>query len=42
MEFSKGEIICRGDLASPEGALMCDGYDDGAGCWRIRWAVGSN
>jgi hypothetical protein len=30
MKFSKGEIICRDDLAYPEGALVCDGYD-GAG-----------
>ena len=28
MKFSKGEIICRKDLAYPEGALVCDGYDD--------------
>jgi len=28
MKFSKGEVICRGDLAYPEGALVCDGYDD--------------
>jgi hypothetical protein len=28
MKFSKGEIICREDLAYPEGALVCDGYDD--------------
>ena|ERR1035437_2564603 len=28
MKFSKGEIICRGGLAYPEGALVCDGYDD--------------
>ena len=27
MKFSKGEIICREDLAYPEGALVCDGYD---------------
>jgi hypothetical protein len=28
MKFSKGEIIRREDLAYPEGALVCDGYDD--------------
>src|ERR1035438_638830 len=28
MKFSKGEIICREDLGCPEGALVCDGYDD--------------
>jgi hypothetical protein len=28
MKFSKGEVICREDLAYPEGALVCDGYDD--------------
>jgi hypothetical protein len=28
MKFSKGEIICLGDLAYPEGALVCDGYGD--------------
>jgi hypothetical protein len=28
MKFSKGEIIRRDDLAYPEGALVCDGYDD--------------
>ena len=28
MKFSKGEIICREDLGYPEGALVCDGYDD--------------
>ena len=27
MKFSKGEIVCREDLAYPEGALVCDGYD---------------
>jgi hypothetical protein len=27
MRFSKGEVICREDLAYPEGALVCDGYD---------------
>jgi hypothetical protein len=27
MKFSKGEIICREDLAYPEGALVCDRYD---------------
>jgi hypothetical protein len=30
MKFSKGEIIRRGDVGYPEGALVCDGYD-GAG-----------
>lgn len=29
MKFSKGEIICREDTGYPEGALVCDGYDDG-------------
>ena len=28
MKFSKGEVICREDLGCPEGALVCDGYDD--------------
>jgi hypothetical protein len=28
MKFSNGEIIRREDLAYPEGALVCDGYDD--------------
>ena len=28
MKFSKGEVICRDDLAYPEGALVCDGFDD--------------
>jgi len=28
MKFSKGEIICREDLAYPAGALVSDGYDD--------------
>jgi len=28
MKFSKGEIIRREDLAYPEGALVCAGYDD--------------
>ena len=28
MKFSKGEVICRKDLGYPEGALVCDGYDD--------------
>src|ERR1035438_3193622 len=28
MKFSKSEVICREDLAYPEGALVCDGYDD--------------
>lgn len=28
MKFSKGEIIRRDDLAYPEDALVCDGYDD--------------
>ena len=28
MKFSKGEVIRREDLAYPEGALVCDGYDD--------------
>jgi hypothetical protein len=28
MKFSKGKIICREDLGYPEGALVCDGYDD--------------
>ena len=27
MKFSKGEVICREDLAYPEGAFVCDGYD---------------
>ncbi len=28
MKFSKGEVICREHLGYPEGALVCDGYDD--------------
>ena len=28
MRFSKGDIFCRKDLGYPEGALVCDGYDD--------------
>jgi len=28
MKFNKGEIIRREDLAYPEGALVCAGYDD--------------
>lgn len=28
MKFSKGDIICRKDLDHPEGALVCDGYED--------------
>jgi len=28
MKFSKGEVICREDLGYPEGAPVCDGYDD--------------
>ena len=28
MKFSKGETICREDLGYPEGALVCDGYDE--------------
>lgn len=27
MKFSKGDIICRNDLGYPEGALVCEGYD---------------
>jgi hypothetical protein len=27
MKFSKGEIICRVNLAYPDGALVCNGYD---------------
>jgi hypothetical protein len=29
VKFEKGEIICREDLRYPEGALVCDGYNDG-------------
>ena len=28
MKFSKGEVICRQDLGYPDGALVCDGYDE--------------
>jgi len=28
MKFSQGDIICRKDLGYPEGAMVCDGYDD--------------
>jgi len=28
MKFIKGDIVCRKDLDYPEGALLCDGYDD--------------
>ena len=28
MKFTRGDIICREDLGYPEGALVCDGYDD--------------
>ena len=28
MKFAKGDMICREDLGYPEGALVCDGYDN--------------
>lgn len=28
MSFRKGEILCREDMAYPEGALAFDGYDE--------------
>jgi hypothetical protein len=28
MKFSKGEVICREAKSYPEGALVCDGYDE--------------
>jgi len=36
MKFTKGESICREDLAYPEGALVCDGYDHAGGGRRRR------